>query len=182
MNKITLGNKVVVSDPCYELDTWCAGTLNNVLPGEYKCDIVKENNRWGERVSHLYAVHNDYNVKLKEINEMQDFEVGVDSGTAGIFDYDYYALYHLGKTDDQWYDHRICNAFYPNRMEMGISIIQTHNKGVVSLSGFGDGSYTCFVKRNDEGQIIAIMIEYISDCEDEDYSNDDYDENDYYND
>lgn len=167
MIKITLGNKVVVSDPCYELDTWCAGTLNNVLPGEYNCDIVKKNTWWGNRVTHLYAIHADYNTELNEINEMQDFEVGVDSGTAGIFDYEYYALYHFGKTDDQWYDHRICNAFYPNSTEMRIDIIQTQYKGVVSHSGFGDGSYTCFVKRNDEGQIIAIMIEYISDDENE---------------
>lgn len=177
MNKITLGNKVVVSDPCYELDTWCAGTLNNVLSGEYNCNIIKKDSSWGNRVSHLYVVHSDYNVQPYEIREEQEFEVGVDSGTAGIFDYEYYALYHLGKTDDQWYDHRICNAFYPNRCEVGIDVIQTHNKGVVSLSGFGDGSYTCFVKRNDEGQIIAIMIEYISE-----YSEDEYDENDYYND
>lgn len=167
MIKITLENKVVVSDPCYELDTWCAGTLTNVLPGEYNCDIVKKTNRCGERVSHLYAIHSDYNVDLNDIKEEQDFEVGVDSGTAGIFDYEYYAIYHIGRTDDQWYDHRICNAFYPNRCETSINIIQTQYKGVVSHSGFGDGSYTCFVKRNDEGKIIAIMIEYISDDENE---------------
>lgn len=167
MKTITLKNKVVVSDPCYELDTWCAGTLNNVLPGEYICDIAKKHNKWGNRVSHLYAIHSDYNnIKLNDINEAQDFEVGVDSGIAGIFDYDYYALNHLGKSD-YWYKQHICNAFYPNWRYEGIDIIHTHNKGVASNSGFGDGSYTCFVKRNEEGQIIAIMIEYISDDEDE---------------
>lgn len=173
---ITLKNKVVVSDPCYELDTWCAGTLNNVLPGEYICDIAKVHNRWGDRVSHLYAIHSNYNnIKLNDINEAQDFVVGVDSGTAGIFDYDYYALNHLGKTNDYWYKQHICNAFYPDFRYLGIDIIHTHNKGVASNTGFGDGSYTCFVKRNDEGQIIAIMIEYISDNADDEYD-DEYDE------
>lgn len=181
MIKITLGNKVVVSDPCYELDTWCAGQLENVLPGEYNCDICKTETDWGNRVSHLYAVHSDYNVQPDEITEEQNFEVGVDSGTAGIFDYEYYAQYHTGHTDDTWYDHKICNAFYPNRCEMGIDIIKTHNKGVASNTGYGDGTYICYVKRNDEGQIIAILIEYISECDCDDYE-DEYDENDYYND
>ena len=39
---IKLGNKVMVSDPCYGLDTWCQGVLENVLPGNYmkKPDFV----------------------------------------------------------------------------------------------------------------------------------------------
>ena len=170
MNKITLGNKVVVSDPCYKLDTWCAGVLENVLPGEYNCDIyIEDAGSWGNRVSHLYAIHKDYKVRLCEITEEQEFEVGVDSGTAGVFDYDYYTKYHTTEnTDDNWYEHHICNAFYPGSdSSTWNKYVLTHDKGFVSQSGFGDGSYTCFVKRNDESQIIAIMIEYISFKDDE---------------
>lgn len=43
----------------------------------------------------------------------------------------------------------------------------THDKGFVSQSGYGDGGYKCYVKRNSDGQIIAIMIEYISDNKNE---------------
>ena len=32
MNQITLSENVMVSDPCYSLDTWCQTKLNNVLP------------------------------------------------------------------------------------------------------------------------------------------------------
>ena len=33
--RITLTNRVVVSDPCYDIPTWCQIILNNVLPGGY---------------------------------------------------------------------------------------------------------------------------------------------------
>ncbi len=29
---IELGDKVMVSDPCYDLDIWCQGVLENVKP------------------------------------------------------------------------------------------------------------------------------------------------------
>lgn len=34
-------------------------------------------------------------------------------------------------------------------------------KGVVTHSGYGDGSYDCYVRRNDDGKITAIKIKYI---------------------
>ena len=40
--------------------------------------------------------------------------------------------------------------------------------GVVSSSGFGDGGYPCFVKRNEEGQIVAAIIPFIEEWKDED--------------
>lgn len=172
METIKLGSKVVVSDPCYKLGTWCAGVLENVLPGEYNCDIcIEDGGNWGNRVSHLYVIHKNYNIRLCEINEEQEFEVGVDSGTAGVFDYDYYAKYHTTEnTDDNWYEHRICNAFYPGfDSSTWNKYVLTHDKGFVSQSGYGDGGYNCYVKRNDDGQIIAIMIEYISFKDDEYY-------------
>ena len=41
------------------------------------------------------------------------------------------------------------------------------NLGFVSSSGFGDGSYTCWTARNEDGCIIAIRIEYITEDYDE---------------
>ena len=108
---IKLGEKVMVSDPCYGLNTWCQGVLTNVLPGIYKCEVeYKDEGDWGIRVSAIEVTHEDY---ASEIFEPQDFEVGVDSGQAGIFDYDYYCQYHTDSNDgehvdDDWYD-RVCN-------------------------------------------------------------------------
>ena len=170
METIKLGSKIVVSDPCYELGIWCAGVLENVLPGEYKCNIcIKNIVNWGNRVTHLYVVHKDYTINIDDISEEQEFIVGVDSGTAGIFDYDYYAKYNTHeKTAYNWYKQHITNAFFPSLISSTWkNYVLTHDKGFVSQSGYGDGGYNCYVKRNSDGQIIAIMIEYISDNKNE---------------
>ena len=107
-----LDDKVMVSDPCYDLGTWCQGVIENVLPGEYDC-LVKyvDTDSWGTRVAAIQAVHHDYiDSDLKET--MENFEVGVDSGMAGIFDYKHYARHHTGdECDEPWYN-RCCNATY----------------------------------------------------------------------
>ena len=105
---IKLGNKVMVSDPCYGLGTWCQGVLENVLPGNYKCYVeYSDEVDWGERVAAIEVRHQDYDDVVPM--DREDFEVGVDSGQAGIFDYDYYARYHTDSkerdhVDDGWYD------------------------------------------------------------------------------
>jgi hypothetical protein len=40
--------------------------------------------------------------------------------------------------------------------------------GVASHSGYGDGGYECYVKRNDDGQIVAAKIVFIDEDENED--------------
>lgn len=104
---IVLGNKVRVSDPCYDINTWCAGTLENVLQGKYKCYSQKvDEGDWGIRVASIEVRHEDYlNV---EPTELQNIDVGVDSGQAGIYDLDYFARNREDKNgDDLWYD-RVC--------------------------------------------------------------------------
>lgn len=109
--KIRLGNKVMVSDPCYGLNTWCQGVLENVLPGTYNCKVeYSDEGSLGVRVAAIEATHQDCGIYRFEI---ADFEVGVDSGQAGIFDYEYYAKYHTDSkdrdhVDDEWYD-MVCN-------------------------------------------------------------------------
>ena len=113
MNKgiIKLGEKVMVSDPCYGLGTWCQGIIENVLPGNYHCMVkYSDEGDWGIRVAAIEVIHQDARVIRYEA---QDFEVGVDSGQAGIFDYEYYAKYHTSSedrdhVDDGWYD-MVCN-------------------------------------------------------------------------
>ena len=107
---INLGSKVMISDPCYKLGTWCQGVLENVLPGEYHCKVAFiDEGQWGIRVSKIMVLHKNYLNKTLRVEEC-DFEVGVDSGTAGIYDYDYYAKYHTDKyLDDVWYG-RACDC------------------------------------------------------------------------
>lgn len=114
---ITLGNRVHVSDPCYETSCWCAGTLENLLPGQYSCKIVRCNDDCDDddaglfsRVKALVICHEEYKCTPKE---RVAIEVGVDSGQAGFYDYDYYVQQHqegsLRHCDEAWYE-RVCNS------------------------------------------------------------------------
>jgi hypothetical protein len=89
IGKFKLDSDVVrLSDPCYDKDTWCAGTVEDVIPGEWTSKIIKythEETDWGERVGELIAQHNDYDIRGCEWEKV-DIHVGVDSGQAGIFD------------------------------------------------------------------------------------------------
>ena len=211
---IILGDRVMVSDPCYGLGTWCQGVLENVLPGKYVCKVAfTDEGDWGTRVADIRVEHVDY--KVMEFDHMEDFEVGVDSGQAGIYDYEYYAKYHADSSeknhvDDEWYD-KVGNLTYttevnPNyerfiwKPTTGMSTeellieFERYNKyqndwnksnlyfhkldantiddlGFVSSSGYGDGGYTCWTSHNDDGKVIGILVEFITE--------DDEDEEDY---
>lgn len=161
---IVLGNKVMVSDPCYRIGTWCQGVVENVVPGTYNCHVEHcYDDFWGDRVSAIEVVNENYNVNAGDYVET-DFEVGVDSGQAGIFDYEYYAKHHK---DDNWYG-RVCNITLAKE-----SSGTTDNNGLVSSSGYGDGSYWCYVAHdlNGNGNVIAIRVEFITE-EDDEYDED----------
>ena len=159
--KIKLENKVMVSDPCYGLNTWCQGVLENVLPGTYDCEVeYSDEGDWGTRVAAIEVTHQDYDGIIRF--EPEDFEVGVDSGQAGIFDYDYYCKYHTDDdVNDDWYD-KVCKITLAKNQAGTIDDL-----GLVSSSGFGDGGYTCYIARERNGYIVAIRIEFITDEDDE---------------
>lgn len=164
---ITLGEKVMVSDPCYGLGTWCQGVLENILPGQYDCVMERsDEGDWGMRVSAIEVTHFDYKGKFLALH-LEKFYVGVDSGQAGIFDYEYYAKHHMDSTerphvDDNWYD-RVCDKTYTDYFD-GNTI---DSLGFVSSSGYGDGGYDCWTGRNEDGKIVCIRVEFISEYDEE---------------
>lgn len=201
---IALDDKVMVSDPCYGMDTWCQGVIDNVLKGNYKCTVeISDEGACGKRVSAIQVVHADYMKKFLEYSK-ENFEVGVDSGQAGIFDYEYYKKYHSDDNetehvDNDWY-WRVCEITTtriknPNYEEFDYEkhkddFFEAHEEymnsgkaylyletsdgntidglGFASSSGYGDGGYCCWTAHNDEGKIVAIRVEYITeDDEDE---------------
>ena len=160
---INLGNKVMISDPCYSIDTWCQGKIGNIVPGTYNCyvlqGIVKGWEDWGVREKELYLIHTCSSIKPEDIVEPTNFEVGVDSGTAGIFDYDYYEKYHNKEKDkdkevfEVWYDKYVCDVDENYKI--------TSDLGVWSRSGLGDGGYKCFIHTNSEGKVDGMKIVFI---------------------
>ena len=146
---IELGEVIRVSDPCYDMDVWCAGTIENVLPGKYNCYFTITDDRdWGKHVSELEVVH-ETEKECKEFT-LADFEVGVDSGTCGIYDIDYFSE---NRDDADWYT-RVTD---PTIDGFG----DVHDgKCVVCSSGYGDGGYDCCVGRSN-GKAVAFKVRFI---------------------
>lgn len=158
---ITIDGKVTVSDPCYEKGTWCQICDLEVLPGEYH-PYIEYDEETG-RVSVLAIWHEDY-----EINEAEEFDedlmptVGVDSGQAGFFDSEYYDSYcdnDCAKVDTDWYAH-ICALTIPDEEFDRHGADTFDGRCVVSSSGWGDGGYTCSVKRDEGGCIYALKLTF----------------------
>lgn len=167
--KIVSG-KMAVSDPCYKPDVWCRGELENVMNGTWYASAVEVyTGSWGRRIARLIAVHENYIGERMSKGQCAGFEVGVDSGQAGLFDDSHYQDDSIipnpkprffGEPSDIWYSH--CCDITLSPLSAGVLPY-----GVVSSSGFGDGGYDCFICRNEYGQIIRAEIEFITEDEDE---------------
>jgi hypothetical protein len=237
-----------VTDPCYALDTWCSGQLENVLNGvwhawvgyykdlddqrhwagfiereredlkrqrENFAKLVKE--QGGEvteealdltfkiqeqhiakreaemkacpgRVAYISILHESqfpeafpdgYGAHIEcfkpEGYEKADLHVGVDSGQAGFFDL---VKYTEAQSDHHFAscrgDSPIFEAFYESCGKHTLDESKSFGAiefGAVSQSGYGDGGYDCFAKRDESGAVTAAFILFIgSDEVDEDFS------------
>lgn len=171
--QITSG-KARISDPCYDLETWCAGTLDAVKNGDWKAQVLKKDmGDWGNRCGVLIAHHGDNPVTYEYSGwNKEAIDVGVDSGQAGIFD-----LAHF-KDDDsvrgltrESVQGTICEdePFYSFCCDRTLSRIGagTIPYGVISSSGYGDGGYECYTV-TEHGEIVAIMIDFCLGGEEDD--------------
>jgi|LakMenE18May11ns_1017448.scaffolds.fasta_scaffold9841008_3 hypothetical protein len=174
MKTINLGSEVRVSDPCYGDDVWCKTRLNSVLPGEYHVDVQKsDEGDWGNRVSSLTVTHKDY--VGKQLRYQEHGDIGVDSGQAGIFCESSYRNDDVAETikngngiridsiedGDKWYE-KMC------RFTLSGEGFGAYESGVVTSSGFGDGSYPLAVARDEDKNIVSMVITYIGEEDEED--------------
>jgi hypothetical protein len=164
--EVTTG-EVVVSDPCYNLGTWCQARLNNVQNGQWNTVIEKiDDGDFGVRVSSLLAYTGREPVGANEFELRDDSSIGVDSGQAGIFDISAYRNDDLAKTTrflsesrqeedgEEWYS-SCCDATC-SEDDAGVIV-----GGVVSSSGYGDGSYELYTVTK-EDKVVAIKILFIT--------------------
>jgi len=159
---------LVVSDPCHEPGVWCAGTLP-ARPGKWLAAKLMAEDGAGPdgtpflRVAALLAVHEDAaqgdfgssSSFLRAISASFDagFEVGVDSGQAGIFD-----SAGFPKCHGELYG-RVC-ALTLSEGGQGGGIVEDF--GAVCASGHGDGSYSCLIDAND-GSATAVRLDFTKD-------------------
>jgi len=159
---ITSSDVLRITDPCYKKGTWCSGTLENCEVGEWSGFLIDSDEEdWGIRIAENIAIFGDVSVEdaQKILDEgswkNSNIDVGVDSGQAGIFDDSKYPEGEPGEYGD-------LNSFYGKCCQKTLGKPQggVINFGVVSSSGYGDGSYDCFyLTKNDK--VFAIRIIFI---------------------
>lgn len=186
LGTINLNTEVYISDPCYEIGTWCQALVKGLKPGQYNCYMTKvDEGDWGLRVSDVWITHIDY----KDIYPKAKIEatIGVDSGAAGIYDKEYYEKYHTLNGENirdipeskEWYDNQF-NLRYNYDIE-GKKIKEVWDKDkfryvrtqpprdgividgkcVITESGLGDGTYTTYSYTNPKKEIVGIRISFL---------------------
>ena len=167
--------KARVSDPCYTNDVSCKGTVSGCRKGTWKVyAVTSDEGSWGNRVAGLVAYHED-SPRPKDMADgkwnREKFEVGVDSGQAGIFDEKFYRDDTLEKQyaykgsplvtpdeeGDNWYNICCDVTLDGDNSACGSGVIPY---GCVSSSGYGDGGYPCYTQKDDKGKVVAICIDY----------------------
>jgi len=164
-----VSGKLTVSDPCYDTDVWCRGELDNTMLGTWDAEAgIVDAGEWGTRVALLTAQHESYDEDAEgDLTEhIAEFEVGVDSGQAGIFDAKYYRddsvfgsdkpMFEVGITEPGgvWYGF-CCDVTLSNELAGIIPY------GVVSSSGYGDGRYWCVYYTDTDDFVVKVTIQFI---------------------
>ena len=156
--------RLIVTDPCYRRSSGCSGLVENAAPGEWTGIVTVK----AMSNATLEAHHESHPLKDEAPTgawEAAGFEVGVDSGQAGIFDEALYPPEETGRWDGSgsFYD-RVCSttlghcdAEYIGRECPAGAITE----GVVSSSGYGDGGYRCMIYRRPDGVCTAVRIIFI---------------------
>lgn len=163
-------DKMMVSDPCYDLDTWCQHVLEDVTIGDWMTTSkLFDEGVWGVRVTEITAF---IGAEPKDTDFiLQDqVDIGVDSGQAGFFDYEYYKK---GKENDNKIEdegenaYNVKGSFYSTCCGISLDNKQsgTLEQGFVSASGYGDGGYPLYVVRDAEGKVTAVKVVFISEDE-----------------
>jgi len=171
--EVTSG-KVVISDPCYPLGALCQYVLENVKNGKWNASVEEsDEDGCGTHFAALYAIHEGYALTDSATWVEQNFDVCVDSGQVGIFDFSTYRndevaskaglsrskLIQEDEPGDQWYN-LCCDRTLD---EFGAGIIPG---GAVSSSGCSDGGCTIYTIKDSNGSIVAIQIIFIEDSDD----------------
>jgi hypothetical protein len=114
------------------------------------------------RVAYLHIRH--YNAQSHFDHEAEfdstwadsTIDVGVDSGQAGFFDLALFRQMCASEAvRDKFYD-EICALTGKTDVQWGV-----HPVGTVSSTGWGDGSYQCLVRRDEELRLIEAIIIYM---------------------
>lgn len=151
---ITSG-RIICSDPCYKSGEWCADSFP-AKNGLYRVYIYHTNNRNAV----LEIIHKDYDTNSVDWDDA-DSACGVDSGTFGFFDKEYYDNHHDGELNLNWYYKNVVNS---DEYRL------TDGAGAWSSSGYGDGMYHlqcvwCNKENDDADSVAGLRVLFIDEGE-----------------
>jgi len=165
-----ISGAVVVTDPCYQEDEMSFNRVE-IPNGTYDAYVEVVGNEitngWGDRVANLLVLKSGIDPSSYEPNsiDIANFDVGVDSGQAGVFDSTKVHLTHE-EDYDSW-----CKLS-TNENSAGVMAY-----GAVSQSGYGDGGYACHLLKNAQGIVEGLVVVFIApDDEEEDGIEEDFEE------
>lgn len=154
--KFIVGDEMVISDPCYNFppNEKVGPHRVPVLHGSWRFNIGREDGR----VKKVYLTHVDNSFKdLKS----EKFECGVDSGQLGFFCSSVYPQGETGEYGD-------LTSFYGRVCEdtiNGIFLVE-NGKGLCTNSGYGDGLYTVFGSKREDGKFVSFEVDFMYDGDD----------------
>ena len=152
------GDRILVTDPCYQRDTWCTEILKCV-PGSWLGEIKHEINEG--RVAEIMVWNIKHNYLIGKWRKVTD-KIGVDSGQCGFFNLE---KYPTDPKEFEYFDNTFYGIISNNTLANRISV---HNDWYCSDSGYGDGCYPLYVKETSEGLVYAAKLQFIFDEEEED--------------
>lgn len=147
---------MIVCDPCYKR-TYGPPLVNRieVVAGLWDAYCYY----FGGRVARLEArLHGSTCASHETLTD----DASVDSGQFGFFDDTIFPYYEERDYEDKnkFYG-KCCVLTMTKKLQAGI----INDKGVVSSSGFGDGTYLVQVGKNALGKINLVSVQFISDEE-----------------
>lgn len=155
-------NKMIVTDPCYELGTECTYILNTAKTGTWRAFVVMKD----ERPMALIALHSSVPSKnIKNLTFQTKWKnLGVDSGQMCMCDLQFY------KQNQEEYD-KYCHVTLDTEYRAGIvgfynspnpyetkDFSLTKAYACVSQSGYGDGTYKCKTYTQ-YGMVYGVMVD-----------------------
>lgn len=163
--------KVLITDPCYEDSCAYRAKLDNVKCGTWFARLTIREDPNEERVSRLVAMHQNY-LKPRGLTwKNVSYDIGVDSGMAGVFDINTYrddlqvmntprfitenGFIPWKKSGDIWFAMCADAVHYSNKLGGVVT------GGCVSSTGYGDGVYKADALRNGDGEVVGIRIIYL---------------------
>lgn len=166
MKTFILGESAIIGDPCYGRENLEHAIMFQVrvMPGLWCVVVEKERNstmlgrtmRWIATV-----VHGD----MLMPSRFELHNIGVDSGQAGIFSDDIFPTDEARDFDDKTSFYGLCCEATIREDDCGVIL----ERGFVSSSGYGDGSYPLKLGFDTQGRCITIGVDFDpADPDDED--------------